>query len=176
MSNVDRWSDYYDGVEEPQRYGDDDNSYLMAEEWLDGLNIEDWGCGLGWFKTIHYGGYIGVDGTWSRWCDVHADLTDYRSRTPGLLMRHVLEHNYKWRDILDNAVASFTQRMVLILFTPLVAETKVLTENAWGIGVPDIAFNLKDILDRIPAPCLHDVESINSNTQYGVETIIRLEK
>lgn len=32
-------------------------------------------------------------------------------------MRHILEHNYEWARILDNALASFTQRMAPILFT-----------------------------------------------------------
>ena len=54
-------------------------------------------------------------------------------------MRHILEHNYEWARILDNALASFTERMALILFTP---EQEVTEEIAFrsDVGVPDIAF------------------------------------
>jgi len=62
-------------------------------------------------------------------------------------MRHVLEHNYDWVRILDNALASFNERMVLILFTPERAATQQISFQP-VVGVPDIAFRLADITDR----------------------------
>jgi hypothetical protein len=77
------------------------------------------------------------------------DLVQYRSSVPGIFMRHILEHNYEWARVLDNALASFTQRMALILFTP---EREATQEIAFqhDVGVPDIAFRLADITDRFP--------------------------
>ena len=64
-------------------------------------------------------------------------------------MRHVIEHNEAWGRILDNAVASFTERMVLILFTPERATTEAIAFHP-DLGVPDIAFRLADLTDRFP--------------------------
>jgi hypothetical protein len=41
-------------------------------------------------------------------CAEVVDLAHYRSNVPGIFMRHILEHNYEWARILDNALASFT--------------------------------------------------------------------
>lgn len=46
----------------PQPPGDD-LTFRMAEDFLRGLSVEDWGCGTGWFSTLHTGPYIGVDGS-----------------------------------------------------------------------------------------------------------------
>jgi hypothetical protein len=91
----------------------------------------------------------GIEGTASSVCDEVVDLVAYRSTVPGIFMRHILEHNRMWDRILDNALASFTERMALILFTPEKASTE---EIAWApeLGVPDIAFRLADITDRFP--------------------------
>ena len=84
-------------------------------------------------------------------------------------MRHILEHNYEWARILDNALASFTERMALV-FTP---EQEVTEEIAFrsDVGVPDIAFRLADILDRFPPDVTYTVQRIPSATQYGCETL-----
>jgi hypothetical protein len=103
------------------------------------------------------------------------DLVAYRSTVPGLFMRHILEHNYAWAQILDNALASFTERMALILFTP---EQETTAEIAFrsDVGVPDIAFRLADITDRFPPDVTYTVQRISSATQYGSETILLLER
>ena len=62
-------------------------------------------------------------------------------------MRHILEHNYKWARVLDNALASFTQRITLILFTPERETTQQIAFQS-EVGVPDIAFQPADITDR----------------------------
>lgn len=167
------WTPWYLNADKQLPYGDT-VTYFMAEDWLRGLDVEDWGCGYGWFKNVHYGNYKGIDGTNSRWCDKVEDLRTYKSSSPGILLRHVLEHNHDWKQVLDNAVASFTKKLCIILFTPLVDETKVIVEDVCGLGVPDIAFNLSDIVSRLECPFY--VDSTASGSVYGVETIIRVQR
>lgn len=112
-------------MSEPWPYRDT-TSYEIGAAWLAACApIEDWGCGAGWLSTlISSGRYRGIDGTASAHCSEVVDLVHYRSTVPAVFMRHILEHNYEWRAILDNALASFTERMVLILFTPERAATE----------------------------------------------------
>lgn len=175
VSNLNRWAPWYATADEQRGYADgDQSSYLAAAEWLKGLPTEDWGCGYAWFRHLHDGPYIGIDGTPSRWSDLVVDLADYRSSTPGLLLRHVLEHDHRWAEILDNAVASFTQRMCIILFTPVAEQTHVIAENVGGLGVPDISFRLSDITDRLHA-YEWSVEHLATGAAYGTETMLRVE-
>jgi hypothetical protein len=176
MTNVGKWTAWYQGLEDPWAYGDT-TSYEIGAAWLAGCaRVEDWGCGAGWLSTlIPLGRYRGLDGTSSPWCDEAVDLVEYRSTVPGVFMRHVLEHNYEWARILDNAVASFTERMVLILFTPERAATAEIAFHL-DVGVPDIAFRLADITDRFPPDVTFTVQRIPSATQYGCETILLLER
>jgi len=119
MANVGKWSVWYDGLKEPWPYGET-TSYEIGAAWLAECALtEDWGCGAGWLSTVMPPErYRGIDGTASPRCAEVVDLVEYRSTVPGLFMRHILEHNYEWARILDNALASFTERMALILFTP----------------------------------------------------------
>jgi hypothetical protein len=176
MTNVGKWAVWYQDLEAPWPYGDT-ASYHIGSEWLAECALtEDWGCGAGWLRTvIPPERYRGIDGTASSVCDEVVDLNTYRSSVPGIFMRHVLEHNYTWDRILDNALASFTERMVLILFTP---ERETTEEIAWAedVGVPDIAFRLVDITERFPEDVTYAVRRIRSATQYGVETIFLLER
>jgi hypothetical protein len=119
--------------------------------------------------------YRGIDGTASPRCAEVVDLVTYRSAVPGLFMRHVLEHNYEWARILDNALASFTERMALILFTPETAATEEIAFRS-DVNVPDIAFRLTDITDRFPPDVTYTVQRLLSATQYGCETILLLER
>jgi hypothetical protein len=168
-----RWHAWYSGLNEPESYGDKE-TYSLGEEFLSGLAIEDWGCGKGFFSLVHDGPYVGVDGTYTPYCDIVADLTEYTSNTPGIFMRHVLEHNLEWRKVLDNAVASFTEKMVLVLFTPMVTNTKQI---AWtsGVEVPDISFSHDDITDSFDG-VEYTYRDLKTNTQYGVERIYFLQK
>ena len=140
MTNIGKWAAWYQGSDEPWAYGDP-TSYEIGAAWLAGCTlIEDWGCGAGWLRTLlPPDRYRGLDGTASPGCDAVVDLVTYRSHVPGVFMRHVLEHNHEWARILDNALASFTDRMVLILFTPGRAVTEVIACHP-EVGVPDIAF------------------------------------
>lgn len=157
-------------------YGDS-LSYQLGADWLEDCDwIEDWGCGRGWFaKFVDGDRYQGVDGSPTPFAARVADLTTYTSKTPGLFMRHVLEHNYAWRAILDNAVASFTDRMALILFTPLLDETAEIGYEA-DPGVPNIGFALDDLAASFEGLAWERETFDSPQTQYGVETIIRLRR
>lgn len=92
-----------------------DTTYELGAEFIGQLAVEDWGCGLGWYRRFAKGTYKGVDGSWSPYADEVADLCEYRSQTPAVFMRNVLEYNPSdWQVIVDNALSSFTERMVLI--------------------------------------------------------------
>ena len=92
-------------------------------------------------------------------------------------MRHILEHNVNWRQILTNAIASFQKRMVLVIFTPLMDTTRVIltTSNITHIPVPDIAFK-KDDLTEYFKHLKYTEESVISETQYKTEHVFYIEK
>lgn len=167
-----KWDAFYRGVEDMRPYGDS-RTYALGAEFLKGLSVEDWGCGLGWFSRFHEGEYTGVDGSCSKFAKVIADLTERVSVTEAIFMRHVLEHNRDWKLVLGNAIASFQKRMVLVMFTPFSDETHVMTESVPGI--PDIAFRKRD-LTIFFEPLLVREEALKTETQYGYEHIFYLEK
>ena len=102
--------------------------------------------------------------------DVVADLRDYRSEVHGILMRHVIEHNYDWQKVLDNALASCS-KLALVIFTPFASETHVIHEYT-DPPVPDISFKHSDLTELFPS---YTEESFSSGTQYGAETIFYVE-
>ncbi len=159
------WSPWYSHLDPPKPYGDQ-QTYHVAEQWLAGLDVEDWGCGYGWYRTIHTGGYLGVDGT-PGYADIVTDLVNYRSETPGLLLRHVLDHNPLWLDILTNAAASCTHTLVVILFVPPTTDdtTQLVGWNR-QLGVPDLALPHDTITDILP-----EWVDYRTDTQHGVERV-----
>lgn len=168
------WDRWYADLTEPAAYGDT-VTYGQGARWLsDCSRVADWGCGKGWMRRfVDPDRYLGIDGSASPFADVVADLRSYRQPSPGVFLRHVLEHNRDWRTVLDNACASATERLFLVLFTPLV---DVTTEIAFAEdpGVPDIAFALGDLTGIIEAHRLNwDADTIPTDTQYGTETMIR---
>lgn len=165
MSNLGKWAPWYDrGV--VVSYGETP-TYAMAAEWLRGLPVEDWGCGCAAFRAHHDGPYVGVDGT-PGWCDVVDDLSARRSSTPGLMLRHVLEHNADWPAVLANAVASARQRLVIVTFVPSGAGEQV----GWTdeLGVPDIAVP-HDAVDAALAGWEFTRETLATATAFGTETV-----
>lgn len=177
MSNLHRWDRWHEGLEEPRPYAAT-QTYRLGAAWLaDCALVEDWGAGGGYLtRYVEPERYRGIDGSHSPFADEIADLTEYRSETPGLFMRHLLEHNLDWAAILDNALASFTERMALILFTPLVDCTRVI---AWQDehDVPDIAFALGDLTDPLEAVGAQwRADTLVTEAYYGTETIIYAEK
>ncbi len=175
-TSVGAWS-HYSAASSPSPYGCD-TTYRRAADFLRpvGESIEDWGCGTGYLKTLLP--CRGVDGSWSLFCDEVVDLATYRSDADGICIRHVLEHNLDWRAILDNAVASFRKRMVLILYTPLIEKTDEsrLVKTAAGVTVPENLFSLEDITGRLGAVHFWTELNIPTNTLYGVEHVFYLEK
>lgn len=169
------WESRYRVATEPKLFGDS-TTYEMGAQWLEGLFVEDWGCGLGGLRRfVPETQYRGIDGTWSRFADEVVDLEQYRSEVPGVFMRGVLEHNWGWQRILDNALASFSHRMALIFFTPWAEEThpiKIYPE----FGVPDLSFRREDIVERFGAIKWTSEENISTGTQYELEHVFLLER
>lgn len=175
MSNLGKWDSHYVDVREPMHYGDS-VTYRIGAEWLaDCAVVEDWGCGLGWFKQFCKRGYRGVDGSHSRFADVIADLETYTSDVDGIFMRHVLEHNYNWPTVLHNALASFRQRMALIIFTPF-SDGGMQLSFEEEYGVPTLALDRLALWAMLqPYDYTHDmVES--PETFYGQEHVVLIEK
>jgi hypothetical protein len=169
---TDAWAPWYRGLDGPQPYGEVTSYHIAADFLADCETVEDWGCGKGYFSTLRPD-VLGVDGTKTPFSDVVTDLKRYRSEADGVLLRHVLEHNYGWQFILDNAIATARKKLCIILFTPCTEETFAqeiaFTEE---LGVPDISFSLEQLKPRFHEFAV-TVEHIKSNTQYGEETIIR---
>lgn len=170
-----KWDTWYDRASAGEFQDADKTTYTLAGEFLaDCKSVEDWGCGYGGFKEFCKTKYVGVDGSQTPFVDKVVDLRDYRTQVEGINMRHVLEHNYEWKQILDNALASFTKKFCLILFTPLGATTQEISFNQ-DIGVPDLSFNPKDIEARF-GKLKFSVETIPTPKYYKVEHIYRLTK
>lgn len=174
-SNLNKWNEWYKDVEEREAYGDS-FAYREGAAFLEDCEtVEDWGCGKGWFKNFR-ADCVGIDGSESKFCDKHEDLEKYTSDVEGIFMRGVLEHNYGWQNVLDNALKSFNKKMVLVLFTPLVDETKEIAFID-AVGVPNISFKLEDITDHFGDDITFTYETKPSEeTYYGEETIFFLEK
>ena len=165
MTNCDKW-DYSKATD----YGDD-ASYLKVCSYLD-ENVEDWGCGAKYAKKF-LKGYKGIDGSGNP--DVKADLEVYTSRTPNLLMRHILEHNHQWQKVLDNALSSFTKKMSLVIFTPFSETTRLISTEPNGI--PNLSFRKLDLENEFRRfNCIWTEETFSSKTQYGQETVFYLKK
>lgn len=131
--------------ETPQgRYGEE-SSYEAAVEFLDGLGlVEDWGCGTAWAKR-HFkrSKYVGVDGTKSPWCDEVDDLVTRTSSPDGILLRHVLEHNYKWRDLLANACVCAKSKITIVFFVPF---SLVERDHIPSLFVPTLGLVRDDVI------------------------------
>ena len=101
-------------------------------------------------------------------------------------MRHVLEHQQgqEWRAVLANALASFQQRMALVIFTPF---AEVTTQIRWDDECknPTWSFRLEDLTDLILShqehaewqPIKYRLDrDIVTKTMFHVEHVFYLEK
>jgi hypothetical protein len=142
--------------------------------WLEGCaTIEDWGCGMGYARQFAgNAAYKGIDGSPGEFVDVVDDLRTRSSSPDGILMRHVIEHNVDWHQVLTSAVASFRNRMSLVIFTPFSDETQVIPGTE-GNMVPDISFAKGDLTAFFPGLLDHEA-SFKTRTQYGAEHIFFL--
>jgi hypothetical protein len=174
VTSAGAWTEHYTSLAEIAPYGGED-SYRAAAQWTaDCVTVSDRGCGAGSLrKFIGHDRYRGIDGSPSPFADEIADLTTYRHEVEGVVLRHVLEHELGWRDVLDNAVADFQKRLFIALFTPLQPQTVVLaTEPDYG-DVPVIGFRLADLTERFGG-LIVDVETVATATFYGTETLLRI--
>lgn len=150
------------------RYGQEE-SYKVGMQWLADCDlVEDWGCALCYAKNYRVGPYRGIDGTPGK-ADVIADLSTYTSKVEGIHMRGILEHNYDWRVILQNALDSFTKRMSLMLYVPLQRVEEVRSRKPVEIALP------AEEVFRMLA-CLVSDMRIVCGAAHGYETIFLLEK
>lgn len=183
---TDKWNEWYKDLTQDSigsfRYGDT-VTYTLGYNFLKNCNkIEDWGCGAGGFKRLFINGdlnkYVGVDGSKTPFADIKVDLTDYVSNVDGIFMRHVLEHNYEWKAILENACKSFTKKMCLVLFTHFSNETKEIAHNLkHGVDVPDMSFDKNELITVFNKYNItYDLTSIESSTGYNIEHIFCLYK
>lgn len=175
--NIGAWDTAHGTASERWAYGR--SSLQSIADFVRGESaVEDWGCGGGLLAEYLPTScrYIGVDGSDTPFADVRADLTDYRSEVPAVVLRHVIEHNDDWRSILDNAIASARHRLVVVLFTPLSdTETTVLFREPEYGNVPVISFRIRDLLMPIGLAgygC-RSVTYESPDTYFGVETIVR---
>lgn len=175
---LNKWSNWYKDVKRigSFRYGNT-ASYQKAADFIGELDVQDWGCGAAGFKRVYKGHhYIGIDGTKNPFVDVVVDLRYFVSKVDGIVMRHVLEHNYDWRKVLENALVSFDKKFCLMIFTPFQDETKEIAHNAKdGVDVPDIGFKQSDIEDYL-APFKWWMETIDSHVHYRKEYIYYIER
>jgi glycosyltransferase involved in cell wall biosynthesis len=116
-------------------------TYEKAAKFLGGLQVEDWGCGKAYARKFFGSSYKGVDGT-PDGCDVVVDLTKYTSQTQGILLRHVLEHNFEWEKVLKNALTS-AQKLAIVVCTEFSDTTHLLYIDDWGI--PIFSFREEDL-------------------------------
>jgi hypothetical protein len=169
-----QWWDFR-GWPAPKPYGSTE-TYEKGMTWLDEacVDIADWGCGLTWAKQYaKRASYHAVDGSVNNpFADEVADLRTYAKPSDGIFMRHVLEHNMEWRDILANAVAAFRKRFVLIMFTPFAETTR---PNNPGHLTLDISFRKEDLLAYL-TPFAVSEEHLLTDTQYGSEHIFYAER
>lgn len=178
QTNAGKWDGWYAGLKGDgnegvkTKYGAA-TTYQIAGAFLAGCReVEDWGCGRGGFKSFCTARYIGVDGSQTPYATKIAELGVYRSSVDGVLLRHVLEHNYNWPPILKAAVESFRSKLCVVLFTPFADTTRELGHNRkYGVDVPDLALSRAEIEAHFEGLQWKLYENIKTASQYGVEQV-----
>lgn len=181
MSNVGKWDKFYAvaPAEPVPGYGDSE-AFRLGAEALAGCDVvEDWGCGFGWFRTYldPRVKYVGVDGSCSPHASAVEDLATRKTKVGGVFMRGVLEHNYDWDILLVNALASFTKRMVLVLFTRW-TETAPHEELQFeeDYDVPTLALHRDTLLGYLDGFAWTETEIGSPETAYGIEYMFVIER
>jgi glycosyltransferase involved in cell wall biosynthesis len=118
-----------------------EETYRKSVAFIDHGPVEDWGCGTVYAKKLVTNKYTGVDGT-PDYCDIVADLAKHKSNTYGILLRHVLEHNFEWEAILKNALIS-CKKLAIVICTPFAETTQLLSFDEFGI--PIFSFRKEDL-------------------------------
>ena len=164
----------------PRRSGCD-TTYKRGAAYLAGVGqVEDWGCGTAYFKRfVPAGCYRGIDHDPNACCDEVADLAGYISVTDGIFVRHVLEHDLRWRSILRNALASFRRRMLLVVYTPFVRATedhRRVDGAAHGTSLPEIHFCRGDLVREFRDVHFRLEENLPTDSPFGREHVFYLRK
>ena len=139
---LDKWAGHRDatGANAAGFYGVEE-TYKKAAAFLDDGPVEDWGCGKAYARKFFTQHYTGIDGT-PDGCDTVVDLTKYASNVHGILLRHVLEHNFEWEKVLKNALGS-AEKLAIVVCTVFSDETHLLYIDDWGI--PIFSFREEDL-------------------------------
>lgn len=74
-----------------------------------------------------------------------------------------------------HAVASFTKKLVLVIFTPFTQDETKEIAYAFDMGVPDISFRYDDIVRNFEG-LEWRMETLETDTHYRSETIFYVEK
>lgn len=178
-TSLGRWQWFYDQQGAAPFGYSESPAFEMGADWLaDCDTIADWGCGGGLFsRHIPADRYIGVDGSQTGAVTVVADLATYREPSDGVFMRNVLEHNYDWATILDNALAAFRQRMALTVYTPWhdgpEPSSEILFEDAYG--VPLLSFR-RDALEARMAGVTYELHDVEAGSYYGLDHVYLISK
>lgn len=185
ITNLGKWDGWYAGLTEPELYGDD-KTYKRAATWMKPCRtVGDWGCGKGGLTKFLLPSqeYFGFDGSQTPFATQVVDLASFRFETEGVVLRHVIEHDLHWRSILENAAWSFTKRLVVIVFTPMLDATSTAQMTLIGyqpMGVDEevvnLSFTVHAIVNAVGHDLLVDVQSVKSKTQFGSETVFRFEQ
>jgi len=143
-----------------EAYGTDD-TYRLAATWLSACkDVADWGGARGYFGKFLDPSvrYTLVDGTLQDAGQVLADLRYYHKQSEGILLRHVLDNTLTWEPILENALAAFTKRLVVVTFTP---EADRTTRIDHANGYPVWHFNRYDLRKAMGTllACERDVQT-----------------
>ena len=179
--NVGKWDNWYKELgETPSAYKySETETYKIAADFLRGLDaVEDWGVGAGGFLN-HLPTAIGVDGSDTPFAQKKfIDLCNYVSKVNGVHLRHVLEHNYEWKQVLINALTSAKDKLVITFFIPFSGgETKELAHNLiYGVDVPDLSISKKefDIILQSFSTKKIEIISLENGTAYGIEIIYKI--
>lgn len=178
-SNVGKWNERYKNLNPaaPEAYGDQITYEIAAQFLSDCVTIEDWGCGSGGFLKYRPDA-IGVDGSDTVFAKKKfIDLRNYTSDPDGIHLRHVLEHDNGWKEILANALASAKKKLLITMFVvPTEGTTKVVAQGG-ATGVSDEVITLrisrKEFMDIIYGAKVKSVESqlLKTTSCYGTEEV-----
>lgn len=174
MESYKDWYRWYVDDRSVRAFGDT-VTYEIVADFLDGYSVEDWGCGYGFYKTLHRGPYRGIDGVDTGSQDHIQDLSTYTSDVDAIMMRAVLEHNYNWRDILYNCATSAKKRLAIVVVTPSGSDETI---NYVGEAqIPDICIPWDEVTRILKDHGWRGrFSSFNTDTHYHNEAVWLAEK
>lgn len=182
-TNLNRWTRWYSRLKPGThtRPMGAKRTYKLAADWLAPCTtIEDRGCGPGGARPYFAGKrYIGLDGTNNPFVDRQVDLAVHVSNPPadGVLLRHVLEHDYRWRSVLSCALASARYRAVVISYVPMEPVDRRLTVT-WS-EIPVLALSRPDFLATLSGSGMSLVKTeivAGKSLEFGREEVFYLER